>query len=95
VNTLEGLAEDPHLNATGFWKLYDHPTEGRLRMPSFPINFSATPAAIRTPAPRLGEHTEEVLREAGLDHATIDALEKSGAALNAEQARKSVGVGGD
>jgi len=95
VNTLEGLAEDPHLNATGFWKSYDHPTEGRLRMPSFPINFSATPASIRTPAPRLGEHTEEVLREAGLDHATIEALEKSGAVLNAEQARKSVGVGGD
>jgi crotonobetainyl-CoA:carnitine CoA-transferase CaiB-like acyl-CoA transferase len=95
VNTLEGLAEDPHLNATGFWQSYDHPTEGRLRMPSFPINFSATPASIRTPAPRLGEHTEEVLREAGVDRTTIDALEKSGAALNAEQAAKSVGVGGD
>ncbi|MCS6946472.1 MAG: CoA transferase, partial [Steroidobacteraceae bacterium] len=66
VNTLESLATDPHLQATGFWQFYEHPTEGRLRMPSFPVNFSASPASIRRHAPKLGEHTEEVLREAGL-----------------------------
>jgi crotonobetainyl-CoA:carnitine CoA-transferase CaiB-like acyl-CoA transferase len=95
VNTLEDLASDPHLAATGFWQSYDHPTEGRLRMPSFPVNFGATPASIRRHAPRLGEHTLEVLREAGLDPQTIAALTESGAAMTAEQAQKSVGVGGD
>ena len=95
VNTLEDLASDPHLEATGFWQSYDHPTEGRLRMPSFPVNFGATPASIRRHAPRLGEHTLEVLREAGLDPQTIAALTESGAAMTAEQALKSVGVGGD
>jgi crotonobetainyl-CoA:carnitine CoA-transferase CaiB-like acyl-CoA transferase len=95
VNTLEDLASDPHLEATGFWQSYDHPTEGRLRMPSFPVNFGATPASIRRHAPRLGEHTLEVLREAGLDPQTIAALTESGAAMTAEQAQKSVGVGGD
>ena len=95
VNTLEGLATDPHLEATGFWQSFDHPTEGKLRLPSFPVNFGSTPASIRRPAPRLGEHTVEVLREAGVDAATIDWLTASGAAMTAEQAAKSVGQGGD
>ena len=95
VNSLEDLANDPHLNATGFWKFYDHPTEGRLRMPAFPVNFSATPADIRLPAPRLGEHTSEVLREAGLSETQIAALLASGAAMTAEQAAGTVAEGGD
>ncbi|MFM7707032.1 MAG: CoA transferase, partial [Gammaproteobacteria bacterium] len=95
VNTLEDLATDPHLVETGFWQFQDHPTEGRLRHPSFPVNFGATPAAITRPAPRLGEHTDEVLRAAGLDAATIAALKAAGAALDAEQAAKTVGKGGD
>jgi crotonobetainyl-CoA:carnitine CoA-transferase CaiB-like acyl-CoA transferase len=95
VNTLEDLATDPHLNATGFWKFYEHPTEGRLRMPSFPVNFSATPADIRRHAPSLGEHTSEILREAGLSDAQIAALCASGAAMTAEQAAGTVAEGGD
>lgn len=95
VNTLEDLATDPHLEATGFWQSFDHPTEGKLRLPSFPVNFGSTPASIRRAAPRLGEHTVEVLREAGVDAATIDSLTASGAAMTAEQATKSVGQGGD
>jgi crotonobetainyl-CoA:carnitine CoA-transferase CaiB-like acyl-CoA transferase len=95
VNTLEDLATDPHLLETGFWQFQEHPTEGRLRHPSFPVNFGATPAAITRPAPRLGEHTDEVLRAAGLDAATIAALKAAGAALDADQAAKTVGKGGD
>ncbi|MFM7627422.1 MAG: CoA transferase, partial [Gammaproteobacteria bacterium] len=95
VNTLEDLATDPHLVETGFWQFQEHPTEGRLRHPSFPVNFGSTPAAITRPAPRLGEHTDEVLRAAGLDAATIAALKAAGAALDAEQAAKTVGKGGD
>lgn len=74
VNTLDALFDDPQLRATGFFVRRDHPTEGRLRQPSIPLRFGATPAAIRRPAPRLGEHTEEVLREAGLSDAEIAAL---------------------
>ncbi|HKZ73691.1 MAG TPA: CoA transferase, partial [Steroidobacteraceae bacterium] len=86
VNRLEDLATDPHLVAVGFWSFIDHPTEGRLRAPAFPVNFSSTPADIRRPAPRMGEHSVEVLREAGLTTAQIDALRASGAALTAEEA---------
>jgi len=94
VNTLEDLATDPHLVATGFWQFQDHPTEGRLRMPSFPVNFGSTPATINRPAPRLGEHTEEILREAGLAEEAIAALKGSGAALAAPAAVRSEGPDG-
>jgi crotonobetainyl-CoA:carnitine CoA-transferase CaiB-like acyl-CoA transferase len=64
-------------------------------MASFPVNFAATPADIRRPAPRLGEHTAQLLREAGLDEASIEALLSSGAARGEEQAAQSVTIGGD
>jgi crotonobetainyl-CoA:carnitine CoA-transferase CaiB-like acyl-CoA transferase len=63
LNDLEDLLDDPHLVATGFWEMRDHPTEGRLRLPSNPIGMPASPPSIRRLAPRLGEHTAEVLAE--------------------------------
>jgi crotonobetainyl-CoA:carnitine CoA-transferase CaiB-like acyl-CoA transferase len=85
VNTLEDLADDPHLAETGFWKFTEHPTEGKLRGAAFPVNFFATPAdESRRHAPRLGEHTREVLAEAGYDEARIEELLGSGAAVAAD-----------
>jgi crotonobetainyl-CoA:carnitine CoA-transferase CaiB-like acyl-CoA transferase len=84
VNTLEDLATDPHLEATGFWQTVEHPTEGRLRTTAFPVNFSATPADVtRRHAPRLGEHTREVLDQLGYTSERIDSMLASGAALAA------------
>jgi crotonobetainyl-CoA:carnitine CoA-transferase CaiB-like acyl-CoA transferase len=79
VNSLESLLHDPHLEATGFWQVVEHPSEGTLRMPGIPARYSKTPASIRQLPPRLGEHSLEILREAGLDAAQIDALFASGA----------------
>ena len=84
VNTLDGLTHDPHLLAVNFWQEVDHPTEGRLRMTRFPVTFSETPADVRRLQPRLGEHSVEVLREAGLSQQAIDALLASGATVNAD-----------
>ena len=78
VNTLDELVHDPHLEATGFWQLHEHPEEGTLRMASSPMHFSETPASIRRLPPRLGEHSREVLREAGLDEAHIDEMIEAG-----------------
>jgi len=83
VNTLEELITDEHLNAVGFWQTVDHPTEGKLKLPGFPINFSETPESIRRHQPLLGEHSTEILKEAGLSQADIDSLVKSGATLQA------------
>ena len=81
VNSLDDLIEDPHLVASGFWQEFDHPTEGRIRTSSPPMNFSKTPASIRNLGPRLGENSEEILLEAGLDQATIDSMFASGEAV--------------
>ena len=69
VNDLEDLLDDPHLQATGFWEMLDHPTEGAMRLPSVPLAMSESPPSIRRLPPRLGEHTAEVLEEFGLSSA--------------------------
>jgi crotonobetainyl-CoA:carnitine CoA-transferase CaiB-like acyl-CoA transferase len=86
VASLDDVLASPQLEATGFWSLFDHPTEGRLRMPGIPTGFSATPASIRRPPPRLGEHSLEVLREAGVDAARIATMLADGTTLQADPA---------
>ena len=89
VNSLDELIDDPHLVATGFWQEMDHPTEGRLRMSSPPMNFAATPASIRRHAPRLGENTREILLDAGLAPQQIDSMLASGEAVLPKQSNDS------
>jgi len=74
LNDLKDLVTDPHLQAVGFWQMMDHPTEGKVRMASFPVKYSKTPASIRSLAPHLGEHSAEVLKEAGLAEGDIETL---------------------
>ena len=78
VNSLDELIDDPHLVQTGFWQTVEHPTEGKVRMSSPPMNFSASPAGIGRLPPRLGEHSVEVLAEAGLERTEIDAMLAAG-----------------
>jgi crotonobetainyl-CoA:carnitine CoA-transferase CaiB-like acyl-CoA transferase len=80
MNSPADILADPHLRATGFVAEEHHPTEGALRVLGTPTTWSATPPGKPTPAPRLGEHTIEVLREAGCSAAEIEALLSSGAA---------------
>ncbi len=65
VNTLDGVFADPQVAAREMVLELDHPTAGRHRVLGIPVKLSGTPGRVRTPAPRLGEHTEEVLRELG------------------------------
>lgn len=62
VRMLPDLPQDPHIEATGFFQRVVHPTEGAIWTTKPPVKFSATPARhdLR-PAPRLGEHSEEIL----------------------------------
>ncbi len=76
----EELIEDPHHRATGFIREVEHPTEGRLRMTGCPTRWSGTPPPRETlPAPRLGQHSVAILREAGYANAQIEAMLASGA----------------
>lgn len=66
VNRLDDLPHDPHLESVGFWQMEEHPTEGLLRIPKPPFEFSDAPLRLRRMPPRLGEHTQEVLEEFGI-----------------------------
>ncbi|MFV0297950.1 MAG: CaiB/BaiF CoA transferase family protein, partial [Hyphomicrobiaceae bacterium] len=81
VNTLEGLKEDPHLKATGFFTQREHPTEGQILTMASPFDFSATPTSYRRHAPLLGGDGPEVLRQAGYSEAEVQALIDGGAML--------------
>jgi crotonobetainyl-CoA:carnitine CoA-transferase CaiB-like acyl-CoA transferase len=71
------LAEDPHAKEIGLLIESDHPTVGPVRQPRHPAQFEATPARHGIPAPDLGAHTDEVLREIGLGD-QIDQLRADG-----------------
>ncbi|HLK12089.1 MAG TPA: CoA transferase [Candidatus Binatia bacterium] len=71
VSTMGDLLAAPHLKARGFFVTLAHPVAGAVTMPGAPYALSATPWALRTPAPCLGQHTAEVLAEAGLDAAAL------------------------
>jgi crotonobetainyl-CoA:carnitine CoA-transferase CaiB-like acyl-CoA transferase len=68
------IAEQPHLKQVEMFPELEHPSEGRIRQARPPTRFSASPASVRRLAPRLGEHTREVLAEAGYDDAEIAAF---------------------
>jgi crotonobetainyl-CoA:carnitine CoA-transferase CaiB-like acyl-CoA transferase len=76
---LEEVTEQPHLKAVGLFEELDHPTEGKIVQARPATRFSASPAGIHKLPPRLGEHTCEVLREAGFSDDEIDAMLKANA----------------
>ena len=88
VNDPNELLEDPHLRATGFWQEIDDDELGTLRLPGLGPRFSGSPSSIRRLAPRLGEHSAEVLGELGFSHAEIESMFEQGVT-------RSVAPGGD
>jgi formyl-CoA transferase len=63
INTVPEVFQHPQAEARELVLEVDHPTAGTVQFPGFPYKLSGTPAAIRRPPPRLGEHTEEVLQD--------------------------------
>ncbi|MEX2237429.1 MAG: CoA transferase [Dehalococcoidia bacterium] len=72
--TVEEMFADEHFRGRGFWQPVEHAELGAFEMPGRPFTMPASPWEIRRPAPLLGEHTREVLSEAGLAGAELDAL---------------------
>ena len=80
VATIGEMVEDPQVLHQKLIVEMQHPVIGRLPMHGVTLGLSDTPGSIRRPAPCVGEHTGEVLRDwAGLDDAAIDALASEGA----------------
>lgn len=73
------LVDDEQIKHNGTFVEYEHPTEGHVKTPGFPIKFSKTPSVVGRGAPVVGQHSRDVLREAGYDDAAIEALVAKGA----------------
>jgi crotonobetainyl-CoA:carnitine CoA-transferase CaiB-like acyl-CoA transferase len=63
INTIDQVVDHPQVKARGALVDSTHPLAGTIQMTAPPVRMSETPGAVRTPAPLLGEHTEQVLRE--------------------------------
>ena len=84
LHDLDSLIDDPHLTAVGLLQSVEHPTEGTLRVAGPAATWSKTPPSIRHYPPRLGEHGDEILREAGFSDDDIDALAADGSMVRSE-----------
>ena len=80
-HTLESLLDDPHLKDRDFFVFEEHPSEGRIRTMREPSTWSETKPPTSTFAPRLGQHTREILAEAGYSEGEIDAMIRDKAAV--------------
>ncbi|MCH8870805.1 MAG: CoA transferase [Chloroflexi bacterium] len=81
VQRLSELEDDPQVIANGYIADVDHPTLGPIKLADHPLRYSETPHSIRTVAPELGQHTEEILLEMGFDWEGIAGLQEKGVIL--------------
>ncbi len=78
VQDYAGLAAEEQVWANGYLVEQEHPRFGQQRVVGLHVQLSATPGRVSDPAPELGEHTDAVLRAAGLSEERITALRESG-----------------
>src|SRR5436190_4244395 len=80
INTVDTVVDHPQVAARNAFVECTHPVAGTIRMVGPPVRMSETPGSVRAPAPLLGEHTDEVLRDRlGLSETEIESLRRSGA----------------
>jgi crotonobetainyl-CoA:carnitine CoA-transferase CaiB-like acyl-CoA transferase len=78
VNSYAEVFENPHVRAREMLMEMEHPVAGQVKMAGFNVKLTSTPAALRLPAPTLGQHTREVLHTLGYQDKAIDQLKAAG-----------------
>lgn len=87
-HTLDSLMEDEHLKDVGFFRKVDHPTEGKIIDMDLPNQATFGRRKDFMPAPKIGQHSVEILKEAGYGDAAIEAMIASGATVDGRITRK-------
>jgi len=78
MNAVDDLLSDSHLKESGFFREEEHPTEGGMIAMRTPTDWSESSPEATTPAPQLGEHSLQVLRELGYDEDEITRMKEAG-----------------
>ena len=78
INDLEDVFADPQVQARHMTTTLPHPHSDALRLVASPIRMSATPPTVRRAPPLLGQHTDEVLAEIGIEAADLHRLRQAG-----------------
>lgn len=78
VLSIDELPQDPHIQAVGLFGTGEHPSEGLYKVVRSPVTFSGHAFEVARHAPRLGQHTDEVLRAVGITPRTAETAGKSG-----------------
>ena len=79
INSYAEVTEDPHIKARDMVVTTEHETLGRIQTLGTPLKLSETPLLPGRPAPLLGQHTDEILAEAGFGERSVRQLKQSGA----------------
>ena len=77
VQGIEEVLHDPQALENNYVVDFDHPTLGPIKLPGFPVRFSTNHVGTKSPSPRLGEHTDIVLRDIGYSTGEIDHFRKN------------------
>ena len=79
IHAPEEMSDDAQVEALGLMATIEHPALGTQRVVGSPLSMSVTPPAVQGPSPRIGEHTDELLRDlGGLDDAELARLREAG-----------------
>ncbi len=78
VQHIQEVTNDGQALVNGYLTAFNHPVQGPVTIPGYPVNFSACNAGTWKAAPKLGEHTDEVLQQMGLSNADIESLRSDG-----------------
>lgn len=81
IRTPAEVTTDPQALANGFFASVNHPAAGQLKLVTTPVKFHQNPAELKTPAPELGQHTEEILLDLGYNWDDITRLKDDGVIL--------------
>jgi len=76
IETPEEVVNDPQAYANDFFTEIDHPKTGKMKYVTMPVDFRQNPASVKTPAPEVGQHNEEILLELGYSWDDISRLKE-------------------